>query len=207
VFVLCFLPIDSLEIFVNNKDNVLPKLCFFLPFCHALLHNQSVWKLKFLFSNVIIFIYDSPFCDKVSACARTVDCCFASGWVICISAHLLSKSFSFYLFSSSLPVFSLSLYHSAFVILKDVVAFCECFCAYIYIYIYIYTYLCVWRNMCHILCWCNGSVWMCWHCLYERTDVHYRSNFLFCLQALTAFGTDLLKFLFIFLWCGQSKIS
>lgn len=77
-------------------------------------------KRKSLFSNVNIFILDSPFCDKVSALAHTVACYFASGKhrVFCISAHLLSKS----LFSLSLSVFSLSLYHSAFVILKDVLA-------------------------------------------------------------------------------------
>lgn len=104
-------------------------------------------KRKSLFSNVNIFILDSPFCDKVSALAHTVACYFASGKhrVFCISAHLLSKS----LFSLSLSVFSLSLYHSAFVILKDVLASRNFF--------FIYD-LSVFVRFWIMSCWCIGSV-------------------------------------------------
>lgn len=100
--------------------------------------------------------------------------------VFCISAHLLSKSFSFKLFSLSLPVFSLSLYHSVFVILKDVLTSCN--------FLVHMMYLC----LCGIgvmLCGCIGSKRMFYHCLYVWTEVHYRSNFSFCLRASTAFGS------------------
>lgn len=101
--------------------------CHFFMLCCTI--SQFNRKLKSLFSNVIIFIYDSPVCDKVSA--------FASGkrsqgvLHICSFVKQISNLVTFFFIP---PCLSLSLYHSAFVILKDVATSRECFCAYTYIY-------------------------------------------------------------------------
>lgn len=133
------------------------KQCFFCRFvmlCYTIsqFKSSSLYFLMWPFSFMIVL---SVIRSLLALTPSTAALPQASAVrVICISAHLLSKSLSFYLFSSSLPVFSLSLYHSAFVILKDVVTFCECFCG------HVYEFMCL-EYKCHILCWCIGSVRMC----------------------------------------------
>lgn len=123
--------------------------CHFFMLCCTI--SQFNRKLKSLFSNVIIFIYDSPLCDKVSAFAHTVDCCFASGkrsqgvLHICSFVKQISNLLSFFLHPSLSLLFTLPLYFCNLERCRDLSWMFLC------IYIYIYDEFMCLEYWCHVV--------------------------------------------------------
>lgn len=129
--------------------------CHFVMLCYTIsqFKSSSLYFLMWSFSFIVLSVIRSLLALTPSTAALPQA---SAVRVICISAHLLSKSLSFYLFFFIPPCFLPFTLPLCFCNLERC-----CNLLWMFLFIYIYDEFMCLEYTCHIFCWCIGSVWMC----------------------------------------------